>query len=126
MKDFDYIELANRTTSASWNKEVPMEIIHGAIGISGEAGEILDSVKKSLFYNKPLDKENLILEMGDVLWYMALMMKTLNVTFEQVQRLNIKKLSIRYPEDFKDVDAVNKNVDEEMKILRTGEGDYNI
>jgi len=44
-------------------------LLHGAIGISGEAGELLDAVKKHVFYGKPLDVNNVKEEISDVLWY---------------------------------------------------------
>jgi hypothetical protein len=43
---------------------------HHATGISGEAGELLDAIKKVMIYNKPLDRENVIEELGDLEWYM--------------------------------------------------------
>ena len=69
-------------------------------GISGEAGEISDLWKKVKFHNKPWDDENkqkMISEAGDMLWYMAKLLKTLDISFEDVIQSNINKLVSRYP-----------------------------
>ena len=44
-------------------------LVHMAMGVSGEAGELLDAIKKSTIYRKPLDKENIIEECGDILFF---------------------------------------------------------
>ena len=47
------------------------DLLHMAAGISGEAGELLDCIKKHVIYNKPLDRENAIEELGDIEAYLA-------------------------------------------------------
>ena len=68
MKFEAYIPLAYRTC-----KELPTQhhAEHMALGILGELGEILDAVKKHYVYGKPLDKVNLMEEVGDIFWYLA-------------------------------------------------------
>lgn len=106
----EYLELTARTC-----KEFPvglemngfkMDLLHAILGISGEAGELVDGFKKSLIYNKPLDVENLKEEAGDILWYMALLLRTIDTTFEEVMAANIAKLRIRYPEKYTDQAAI--------------------
>lgn len=70
--------------------------LHMAVGISGEAGELLDAVKKSVIYRKQLDIKNVIEELGDLEFYMAGLRLGLNITREEVLKYNVKKLSERY------------------------------
>ena len=69
----------------------------GALGVSGEAGEVTDLIKKVLHHNKPLDREKLIKEMGDVHWYLEYLAATLNISTEEVLATNVKKLRERHP-----------------------------
>ena len=109
MKDFNYIEITNRNVSTNWNKEIPVDAILAVMGISSEAGEILKDIQKGMFNNKSINRDHLIEEIGDLLWYTVLLMKTLDVTFEQVRRLNIDKLRKKYPKDFINIDEIMEN-----------------
>lgn len=66
--------------------------LHMAVGISGEAGELLDAIKKAVIYNKPLDRENVIEELGDLEFYMEGLRAELGITREQTIEANIAKL----------------------------------
>ena len=99
-----------------------MELLHAAIGISTEAGEILDAFKKHLIYGKDLDLINVSEELGDITWYMAIMTRYLkNLTGatleDDILELNIDKLKARYPEKFTEADALNRDLDKEREIL---------
>ena len=72
-------------------------LIEGALGLNGEAGEVAEVVKKSIFGGHPMDKEKLINELGDVMWYLAEMAHGLGVPLEDIMTQNIKKLEVRYP-----------------------------
>lgn len=71
-------------------------LIHMALGISGEAGELLDAIKKSSIYQKPIDMQNIIEELGDLEFYMEGLRQELKITREQTIQGNISKLSKRY------------------------------
>lgn len=71
-------------------------LIHMAIGISGEAGELLDAIKKRAVYRKELDRENVIEELGDLEFYMEGLRQGLGITRDQCIDANIAKLSKRY------------------------------
>lgn len=95
MSPNSYQTLAMRTC-----RHVPgsqQAIVEAALGLAGESGEAVDIVKKSVFGGHPLDKEKLILELGDILWYVAEMAHGLKVPLEEIMRQNIKKLEQRYP-----------------------------
>lgn len=96
---------------------VTPDLLHGAIGIATEAGEMLDAVKRSLFYGAELDRTNLIEELGDLEWYMAVIRDAVGVTQEEVQRINIDKLRARYPEKFTQQHAFERNLDRERSVL---------
>lgn len=99
-----------------------MELLHAAIGISTEAGEILDAFKKHLIYGKDLDLINVSEELGDITWYIAIMTRYLkNLTGatleDDILELNIDKLKARYPEKFTEEDALNRDLDKERDVL---------
>lgn len=86
-------------TTAIFNQDPLMDKTIWAMGISGEAGELLDKWKKIVAYkdgniNKE-DKEQIIKEKGDVLWYVALFAHSLGVSLEEVVDVNLKKLADR-------------------------------
>lgn len=70
--------------------------LHAVVGISGEAGELLDAVKKETMYNKKPDLENIIEELGDLEFYMEALRQAYNITREQTIQANIAKLGVRY------------------------------
>lgn len=73
---------------------------NAAMGVAGEAGEVADLVKKHLYHGHPLAREELVKELGDVLWYVALGCTVLKVPLSEVAAMNIRKLSARYPDGF--------------------------
>ena len=80
--------------------------MHAAVGIAGEAGEILDAVKKRWVYDKPLDFENMIEELGDLEFYMQALRMLLGVSREEIIRHNYEKLNKRYPSGYTDAAAI--------------------
>lgn len=106
-----YLELSDRTCKHIGEDGItitPMmyDLLHAGLGAAGEAGELLDSIKKSFIYNKPLDIVNAREEIGDIFWYLALACRTLNITFEELMQENIDKLTKRYPEKYTDEHAI--------------------
>lgn len=84
-------------------------LMHAAAGISGEAGEVLDLIKKIWANGKPLDPETidkLIEELGDMMFYMQGMMNLLGVTPSDVRTMNVNKLDKRYPNGYSDEAAL--------------------
>ena len=71
-----------------------------SVGLAAESGEFLEIVKKMVFQGKPWNSDNrehLIIELGDVMWYVAQACMALEVSFDDVVRGNVKKLEKRYP-----------------------------
>jgi len=67
------------------------------MGLSGEAGEVCDHAKKVAFHGKDMDRDALIKELGDTLWYFALMLHTNEISLDEVMYTNAFKLCDRYP-----------------------------
>ena len=87
-----------------------LNLLHMVIGISGEAGELLDQFKKHVVYNKPLNRENVVEELGDLVFYMQGMMNTLLISWDEIFNANIAKLKVRYAAGYSDK-AAQKRAD---------------
>ena len=75
-------------------------LLTAAVGISAEGGEFMEIVKKMVFQGKPwndANREHLIVELGDVMWYVAQACMALDVSFDDVVERNVEKLKARYP-----------------------------
>ena len=92
-----YQTLAQRTSSTSSDSD---KIENGCLGLAGESGEVCDILKKYLFQGHELDREAILDELGDVLWYVVEVATGLGVTLEDVATHNIAKLKARYPDGF--------------------------
>ena len=98
----DYQALANATAKPLSMKE---DLIHASLGLAGEVGELTDTIKKHLIYGKALDVENIREEIGDVLWFCALMATAIGDSLNDIGFQNIEKLRQRYPEKYSDFHA---------------------
>jgi NTP pyrophosphatase (non-canonical NTP hydrolase) len=78
------------------------DAIHMVLGISGEAGELVDAVKKWAIYRKELDYANVIEELGDLMFYMEGLMQNVGVTRKEVEIRNQAKLGKRYEKGYSD------------------------
>ena len=93
----------------------PERILTASIGMSSEAGEFSDIIKKIVFQGKEVNEEtirHLKLELGDVMWYISQACMALNVSLEEVIRMNIEKLEKRYPGGFEAIRSNNKSQDD--------------
>ncbi|SRR6266700_7356048 len=93
----EYTKEVHRTCSVKEPKEL---LTLTALGIAGEAGEVVDTVKKVLYHSHELDISALRKEVGDLLWYMVLLCDTVGLTLEDVMQANVEKLRQRYPDGF--------------------------
>lgn len=98
----DYEKVKNRITP-----EIT-RLLHGVIGLQTETGEIFDCLKKHLIYGKELDVTNMREELGDLMWYVSVILHSLNISFEQILDENISKLKTRYPVNFTEQAAMNR------------------
>ena len=96
----DFVSLADRLGDLDRQGANIERLLTAAVGISAEGGEFTEIVKKMVFQGKPWNEDNrehLIIELGDVLWYVAQACMALDVPFDDVIRGNVKKLEKRYP-----------------------------
>jgi len=91
-------------------------LIHGLLGIMTEAGELGEILIKGV---EKVDKVNLQEEIGDIMWYIALICNTYGFDLGEIKKRNIDKLAARYPNLFTEQDALNRNLDTERKILES-------
>lgn len=115
-----YQSLAMRTAKPM---DVQDDLLHAALGLTGEAGEFADCIKKHWVYGQPLDRENAIEEIGDVMWFIALASNALGVGMDEVAARNIEKLRKRYPAKYQDELAAFR-ADKQMTITERGEGGF--
>ena len=102
----EYQKLAMTTL----NKKIPEDqlIINACLGLSGEVGEVNDLIKKNIFQGHPLNKEDLINELGDIAWYLAEAATALNIELEEILIKNIEKLKKRFPDGFSTEKSINR------------------
>ena len=114
----DFAALLTRLTEleASADADVP-RLMTAAFGISAEAGEFTEVIKKIFLQGKPYNEDNVFhlkRELGDICWYLAQACMALDVTFEEVLQLNYEKLSARYPEGTFDVYSSENRIEGDL------------
>ena len=96
----DFVYLADRLVELDRKGANIERLTTSGVGLAAESGEFLEIVKKMVFQGKPWsdsNREHLIIELGDVMWYVANACMALGVDFEEVLEINVKKLEKRYP-----------------------------
>lgn len=111
----EYSKLALRTANDLGQTG---DLIHAALLITSEGGEVADVIKKNFAYGRPLDRIHLLEELGDLVWGINLMIKTADLTWDQVLGANIAKLEKRYPDlRFNAEHAVNRHAQPEQDAI---------
>lgn len=85
-------------------------LLNAALGLCGESGELADLIKKHFFQGHALDRDLAIKELGDVRWYLELMIDCLDTTLEEVEARNVAKLKARFPNGFSSAKSLNRTV----------------
>jgi len=100
-----------------------VRLFHSFIGLTTEVGELQDLFKKKVLYGKEIEKDKIVDELGDVMWYLGVACNALGVSLEEVMEKNWKKLSTRYGDklQFTEQAALNKNKEAEWKAMNDGE-----
>ena len=96
----NFVDLADRLGELDRQGANIERLTTAGVGLAAESGEFLEIVKKMVFQGKPWDehnREHLIIELGDVMWYVAQACMALDISFDEVIKGNIKKLEKRYP-----------------------------
>ena len=96
----DYPVLSARLSQLEANGANVTQLMTAAFGLSAEAGEFTEVVKKIFLQGKPYTEENVFhmkRELGDICWYLAQACMALDTTFDEVIEMNVDKLKARYP-----------------------------
>lgn len=123
----EYVNLASKTNDGNSTARLTAEInvsecflypkdfggvINACLGLSGEVGEFNDMIKKWIFHEKEFDEVHAKKELGDIMWYVALMCKSFDWDLDEILQRNIEKLAKRYPEGFDPEKANNRAKDD--------------
>ena len=76
------------------------QMMLAGLGLTGEAGEVADLIKKKFFHKHEIDRNEFVKEIGDVLWYLAFLANSMGIDLDECIDININKLNERYPNGF--------------------------
>jgi len=97
----DFVNFAERIGELDREGANIERLLTAGVGINAEGGEFLEIIKKMIFQGKPWNEDNrehLIIELGDIMWYIAQATQALEISIDEVIVRNVKKLERRYPE----------------------------
>lgn len=117
----EYVKNVLKTESCNFVKirarlsyDEDLRLLHSVLGLCTESGELVDSIKKHIFYNKDLDLVNVEEELGDIMWYFAVACNVLGFNLSDIMEKNIKKLEKRYGKKFSEEKANNRDINNEL------------
>ena len=96
----NFVDFADRIGDLDRQGANIERLLTAGVGINAEGGEFLEIIKKMVFQGKPWNEDNrehLIIELGDIMWYVAQACMALEVSFDDVVETNVNKLKKRYP-----------------------------
>ena len=102
----NFVDFADRIGELDREGANIERLLTAGVGINAEGGEFLEIIKKMVFQGKPWNEDNrehLIIELGDLLWYVAQATMALGISFDEVVATNVKKLEKRYPDGTFDI-----------------------
>ena len=102
----EYQEKAKRTVNTRLSRKEQLSNL--CMGLCGESGEVVDYIKKCMYHNHKLYKQDIIKELGDVMWYLTNIATFFNIPMTYILDENIKKLEERYPEGFSNEKSINR------------------
>ena len=112
----NFVDLADRLVELDQMGANIERLTTAGVGLAAESGEFLEIVKKMVFQGKPwndVNREHLIIELGDIMWYVANACMALDISFDEVIKRNVKKLEKRYPGGKFDIgDSENRAADD--------------
>lgn len=110
MKLNEYQKLSKRTLPERENKEARKSALSNyAMGLAGESGEVVDLLKKHVHHGHELNREELLLELGDSLHYLSGLATMCGISLGEVAKANVEKLKKRYPNGFSETDSINRS-----------------
>jgi NTP pyrophosphatase (non-canonical NTP hydrolase) len=119
MEQNEFTESVKRTESPNFFiDKIDPRFFHGVLGIATESAELLDIVKKTIFYGKTVDNVHIQEELGDLAYYLFLTLDAMGADWNEVMERNVKKLQTRYPDKFTNDCAINRNIKKERQALQ--------
>jgi NTP pyrophosphatase (non-canonical NTP hydrolase) len=113
-----YQRLSKRTMNGTGS----IDIANFCMGLAGETGEVIDYIKKGLFHGHELDRQKIIDELGDVLWYVSAIATACDdISLNDVLWRNVEKLRARYPDGFSEERSINREVSVDESMPSSGE-----
>src|SRR4030067_2779856 len=103
----EYQEWCVSKLNKNTNKTKDDMLLNATLGLA-ESGEIQNIIKKYLFHEHSLDREKILDECGDLLFYIAVMLYSLDFTFENAIDFNEIKLNKRYKESATKEESINR------------------
>lgn len=104
----DYQYEASKTIPDSLKKDKGEMLMNGILGLAGESGEVVDAFKKIKYQGHKFDREKILNEAGDVLWYISEICFALDCPLKDLAKMNIAKLRQRYGERFEAEKSYNR------------------
>ena len=104
----EYQAEATKTAGGFEEEDRQFWTLISTLGLTGEAGEVSDYIKKVFGHKHKLDGDKLKKELGDVLWYVSDLCSKFGFSLDEVAKLNVEKLKARYPEGFSPDKSVNR------------------
>lgn len=104
----EYQKAALRTANGMSHKNILDKIMNGALGLTGESGEVADMLKKHCYQGHALDTEHVAKELGDIAWYIAFTADALGYDLETILQMNVDKLRKRYPDGFSEERSIHR------------------
>ena len=100
-------------------ERIGVDTLHGILGIATEGVELIQAINKAIVTKEEFDVVNMKEEIGDIMWYIALLCNTHHIDLKQVMQTNIDKLKQRFPEKFTTSHANNRDLIAERIILES-------
>jgi len=100
---------------------IDTDLLHAAFGVLTESVEILEALQDAMEGGQ-LDRVNLMEELGDIEWYLAMAYRSIGTTPGNVREMNIAKLKARYPDKFTEEHAINRDLIQERCVLESSGG----
>lgn len=104
----EYQAQTRRTMNMHLDDDPAMKLATMAMGLAGEAGEVVDLLKKHLGHGHPLELDKLERELGDVLWYVSAIATLTGTRMDTAAASNLEKLRKRYPDGFTSEASINR------------------
>ncbi len=106
----EYQQAALRTAASDLDTQKVLLI--RTLGLCGEAGELGEIIKKHVGHGHALDREKVVKELGDVIWYAATLAAALDIPFDTVAQTNVEKLRARYPQGFESQRSIERGAND--------------